>query len=434
MPDLFVDSASGNDTAGGGDTAATALRSITYAIQEAARRFGGARVAIRLAPGLYSSADREVFPLELAQSMSLLGAGIGRSIVRYERTLTSGYELAISGGEELADFTLQGLPLNPTACYVSEGILQTLGTTHIHDLAIELAPGAAPGEVAFGTGIDIKNDALIERVTVEDCEYGISLASTGFRLTRCTVRNAQRYGVAAYASGGQVRDCDFVGNHWALNLWAEDLLAADNRFDNNVRCIGVGGGQSTPSIIRGNDMRGSFEGVVLMSGAQVIDNDILTEDGGIALLVGSGSPPGLATSSPNAIRPEIRNNRLQRTGPTPTYVLRPLVGIAGGARPVFENNQFTTDGNAFGFMTVHENAVPDLGYPPDGLSLGRNNFQAGWIVFYQAGSPRKTVRAHNNYWRNVPVTRGFNVSHPRDWYVDPPTRRGSVILDTTGAM
>jgi hypothetical protein len=439
MPDLFVDSASGSDTAGGGDTAATALRTVTFAINEAARRFGVARVGIRLAPGLYSNAAGELFPFELPQNLSLLGSGAGRSIIRYERGLTSSFEQAISGGEELADFTLQGMPLGTRACYQSTAIFEPMGTTHIHDVAIERAPGAAADEVGFGIGVFIRNDALVERVTVDDCEYGIELEAAGFRVTDCTVRNTRRYGITARNGPGEIRDCTFLGNHWALNLWADAVDAIDNTLDGNFTGITVGGtSSSSPPLIRGNAIYRCYEGMVLHGEAQVIDNDIVTDVHGIGILVGTGTPPrAVHVSGGPAYSPEIRNNRLHAAAGGGRGLIRvtPLAAIGGGSRPVFEGNRFSTATGPYAFMSVHNEAVPDLGYPPDGRSMGRNIFAAGYIVFFQdAMSPPKTVRAHGNYWANVPVVQGTSWLDPRDWYVDPARRRGSVTLDTTGAM
>ncbi len=451
MPDLYVNSATGRDTVGRGDTPAAALRSLSFAVNEAARRFGVARTTINLAAGTYSAATGEAFPIEMAQNFRLLGASAGTTIIRFERTvagamppaLGGGFELALSGGEELANFTLQGLPRDLGSCFTSVGIEQTMGSTYIHDIVIEPAPGTPAGDVAFGTGMWLTNVARVERVTVTGCRSGIGFNNDATRVTSCHVHNNQRTGVTAHGAG-TVRDCDLIGNHKGAAVSGNGTtLGPDNRISGCAWGIEIGSSTTLATTIRGNTLTDNYRSITCWGAATVEDNDISTVWGQYGILAGAIDLRRHRPAFP-MIRPVFRDNRLVRSGPTPGMPLhKPLALFGGDARPVLEGNRFwSAEDLAFNFIEVHHDAVPDFGSRgPD--SMGRNRFEAGWIVFFQDSMSRaREVFAQDNRWRHVPPLQGWTVYVPQDWYVanspfdgtERPGGRSEITLRTEGAI
>ena len=447
MPDLHVNSATGRDVAGGGDTPAAALRSLSFAVNEAARRFGVAPTTLNLAAGTYSAATGEAFPIEMAQNIRVLGAGAGSTIIRFERTVagppgTGGFELALGGGEELADFTLQGLPRDLGACFLSIGIEQTMGSTYIHDIVIEPAPGTPAGDVAFGSGMWLTNVARVERVTVTGCSYGIGFNNDATQVTSCNVRNNQQNGVSVHGAG-TIRDCDLTGNHTGAEVSGSGTMVLDNRVSGCYS--GVLLGMTTPATtISGNNLIANVVAIHCLGEATVADNDISTVYTQRGIVAGAWDARR-SSSVASLIRPVFRNNRLVRTGLRLGSSAEPLAMFGGNAQPVLEGNRFwSTEDVAFNFIAVHHDAEPDFGSRrPE--SMGRNRFEAGWIAFFLDPSSRaREVFAQDNRWRRVPPIQGTYFRDPQDWYVarvsprgvegPRPSPRSEIRLRTEGAI
>ena len=449
MPDLHVNSATGSDVAGGGDTPAAALRSLSFAVNEAARRFGVAPTTINLAAGTYSAATGEAFPIEMAQNIRVLGAGAGSTIIRFERAVagppgTGGFELALGGGEELADFTLQGLPRDLGACFLSIGLEQTIGSTYIHDIVIEPAPGTPAGDVAFGSGMWLTNVARVERVTVTGCSYGIGFNNDATQVTSCNVRNNQRNGVSAHGAG-TIRDCDLTGNNVGASVSGSGTMVLDNRISRCDFGVSLGSDTTLATTVNRNNLTDNSFSVVCPGEATVEDNDISTVWTQHGILVGAFDA-GRRFAVASMIRPVFRNNRIVRTGSPPGRPWhRPLAMIGGNARPLLEGNRFwSAEDLAFNFIAVHHDAEPDFGSRrPE--SMGRNRFEAGWIAFFLDPSSRaREVFAQDNRWRRVPPIQGTYFRDPQDWYVarvsprgvegPRPSPRSEIRLRTEGAI
>lgn len=399
---------------------------MTFAVSEAARRFAADRTTIHMAGGVYSAASGESFPIEMAQNMSLRGVASGRSILRFERALADGFEVALSGGEELSDFTLQGRPRDLGGCYASAGIVQNLGTTTIHDVTVEAAPGTPAGDVAFGTGMLLTNEALVERTTVSGCDSGIHVDHPLARVDGCTLTD-NRSGVSM-AAGRAVSNCTLSAN--GSGVWAGGTVnLTDNTITGCYRAL-IGG-----ATVSGNALTDNARGILAWVGNSLIENNIIrTSARQVGLMTGMSWPESRRTSaSTTTSRPEIRNNRFTREPRRPLWPA-PLAAFGGASRPVLAANRFLLDGaDPFAFIEVHHDALPDFGSgTPE--SPGGNRFLAGWMVFYQdVASGSKAVSAQDNVWSSVPPRQGSGIRDEGDWFVDPNARRTSVRLDTTGA-
>ena len=436
MPDLYVDSSIGADAPGNGDSTAAPLRSLTFAVEETARRFGASRTTIHLAAGTYGTATGEVFPIEMAQNISVAGAGRALTIVEFARSILSGFDVALSGGEELTGFTLRGTPLGPSGCYLSYGIWLTMGSSYVHDLAIEIAPGSPADEEAFGKGIVAENSARIEDVQISGCHYGIWCPTGDVRIARCTLASSFK-GILA-STRGVVQDCTFDGCHQGIDVASGvDVTVSGCRFDRCTWAVWVAAGVSAGllPVVRGNQVSVGFYGIGCWGAALVEDNDIVVPQDGIGIAVDCGFPARRSADvPPPASSPTFRNNRIGRTVPyDPSHRTLPAALFGDASTPVLQGNRFWADaGFRFATIWVSNDALPDLGGGSGG-STGGNRFEAGWLVFYQDDlSPPKDVYAQNNAWRYA--TRGWDRWATGDYYVDPRERRDSVVLHMEGAV
>jgi hypothetical protein len=436
MPDLYVNSAAGADAAGRGDASGTALRSLTFAVNEAARRFGADRTAIHLAAGTYDRSSGEVFPIEMPQNVSVRGANRETTFIVVERRATDSFNVALSGGEELTRFTLRAHPWDPGSCLPLTGIYQDAGETTIHDLAIELSPGAAAGEVAFLSGLRLWNRASVERVDVSGCSAGIVF---GGGVTVVSSRASGNQKGLVGVGPGTVSDCHVVSNHTGVVAYAgSGMVVEDCAMERNMFGVAVEGHseglREGMAIIRGNHVEANTYGIACFADAEIVANEVIcTNSEETGLLAGTTFPAGVPHLDGPVFHPVFRGNEVRREGPADRSRRQaPLALFGTTSAPVVENNRFwTVDGWALGIVEVHHASVPDFG--GGGSSAGGNRFESGWFVINQREGVPKTIFAHDNFWRRVPPQRGLSVYGPGDWYVDPADVRDTVVFDTTGA-
>jgi hypothetical protein len=442
MPDLFVDGTLGTDTPASGTTAADPLRSLTFAVEEGVRRFGTSRTAIHLAAGTYGTATGEVFPIEMPQNISVFGAGEGATVVEFARSASDGFELALSGGEELAAFTLRGLPLTVSGCFQSTGIWLSIGSSFVHDLTIEIGAGSAVEEVAFGTGIQADNRARIERVHVARCATGIAYGGDHAGLGvagHADVLGCRFIGNSTGISAtgpGLIQFCTFDGCHTGVSIRSGvNTVLEGSGIDRCTWAVTVERGVSDGllPIVRGNRIHARSYGVMCWGAALVEGNDIVADLDAFGILVDSAFP-ARRTADPGASSPTFRNNTIGRMVYDSSRRQMPLAQFGHASAPVVEGNRFWADaGFAFDVIAVHHDANPDLGGGSRG-SAGNNRFEGGWLVFFQDDmSPPKEIFAHNNFWRRAPPMAGSGTHVPGDHYVEPQTRRDTVVVRADGA-
>lgn len=439
MPNLYVNPTTGRDVQGIGDTPTSPLRTITYAITESVRRFGASFSTIYLADGYYTRASGEEFPILIPQNISVIGAGIDRSFIDYERNLGEQFDLCLFGGRELSNFSILGHPLETGACRISTAIHVIADDTYLHHLAIQLHPSIMSSETAFD--IAIRSDDLranFDNLSISGCLLGI-VCSGAAVIEQCTFNNMFT-AVSMTAGSCVVDECTFEpGNLHGVDIAYPSLNKVINSVFNGCQNAGVIVGAADvmdelstdkPLISHNQFNNPVYYGIICDADAVIEDNQFnVTSPSASALVMGKSiRHSGIITASP-----EIRENIFNRSTSLPWSLFRPLVVVNESCTPLFEFNTFSVDGlYETNLLSINHDANPDLGGGSWG-SQGQNRFQSGWIeIQADAVSVPRDIYAQDNYWKYTPPRHGPDAITPGDYFINP--REAEVVMITEGAM
>ncbi|VVC76398.1 hypothetical protein AQUSIP_17100 [Aquicella siphonis] len=436
MPDLYVNPVTGNNEPGRGNSSDDPLRTITFSIAEAVRRFGSGFCTLFLADGLYNRALGEEFPILIPQNISLSGAG--RSVIDYERDLTDRFDICLRGGRELSNLTIQGYPRASGACATSIAISVTGDNAYLHNLIIQPHPSVSPDEKVFDYAIYTNDlNTRIENTAISGCGIGIYCSGEA-AISHCTF-NDNVTAISMSFGGCVVSDCDFEsGNICGVGVSCPSLSKVLNSRFNGCQSTGIGVGYDDlsdsppadkPLISQNRFDVPTYYGIICGSEAVIENNQFsVSSPAGSAIIMGKVE----RHTRVNTAHPEIRNNVFMRTTSPPWRVFHPLVAIYEACNPLFEQNEFTVDGAyQTTLLSINHDANPDLGGGAWG-SLGQNHFLSGWIeVQNDADSIPRDIYAQNNFWRYVPPRHGPDVYTPGDYFINPDD--AAVRVHTEGA-
>jgi len=299
-PPVYVDANLGSDVSGTGSQANPWL-TITHALAQVTPP-----VEIHVAPGLYDAALGEVYPLTLDAGISLIGAGMGQTVLQGSMMSTVPGQPGILVGAQQGHASPDGIYALTIEWY-GIGIYASNTTGSFEIRTCEIKNCGSQGIGIFGDPVS-GGSALIENCFIHDMPEGIFIYASspvGSTVRGCTVINTAQgaSGFMAAFTDNVVRNSSqfgaFVGSS------GPDIEVARNIITNSGD-FGLSAGGSGTAFARVHDN--------LIVGAG---------DHGMQLLNNVSSPPHL-----------VYNNTLVNTGP---------VGIKFQT-PVFFTMQNTTIG------------------------------------------------------------------------------------------
>ena len=253
---IYVNPARGTDTDGSGTSEATPYRSITYALQQAS-----SGTVIQLAPGTYTQATGEVFPLRVKQGVTLRGD-----------VDTQGQRTGIVGGGSYASPTLAGQ--NVTIRAEKDSEISGISITN-------------PNTRGTGVWIESTNATVRKNSFINSKREGVFVTGTSNPKIENNVftRNEGNGISVARQSTGEIRN----------NVFQETG-------------IGISIGDSASPLVEGNRVIQNTDGVVVSGTATpVFRNNTIESNQRNGLVATGNAQPNLGTAdSPGQNR--IRNN------------------------------------------------------------------------------------------------------------------------------
>lgn len=248
---VFVDRATGDDARSVAQAmnAGTPWRSITHALEQAATGLGW---TVRVAPGLYDT-DVETFPIRPVDTVSLVGAGYGRSVIdaRHTTRVIQAYGVVqglLEGFTLMRGYNQMGnnqadRPLYLQGCMLTLSrnlVMRNTGGANNVPGGI-LIDGGAPG---FASNLIVSNTAgrgpgltaaFYSRPVIENCTVAHNTAASGVQHDSGAINAA----AVELASGiPTVRNCIVWGNTTNLSYVTSAMIAGS--------CVGGGGGNGFP--------------------------------------------------------------------------------------------------------------------------------------------------------------------------------------------
>ena len=233
---LFIDSANGNDAAGG--TQAAPFKTISRALKQA--KLGD---RIQLAPGTYSATSGEVFPLAIPAGVTVIG-----------NEATKGAGILINGSGSFASKTFAGQ--NITLRMETNAQLRGVTVTN-------------PATRGTGVWIESTNPVIIN-CTFTNCKReGIFATGTASPAVydNVAIRNdANGFSIVRNAKGEWRRNvCQNTGFGFSIGDQAAPLLAENRVFENRS---GILLGQECRPVLRSNVVeRNTSEGLTIIDRA-----------------------------------------------------------------------------------------------------------------------------------------------------------------------
>lgn len=263
--DLYVDVATGADANDG--SAGNPVKTITHAMTQAV-----AGDSIKVAPGLYNAASGEVFPIQLPDSVTLIGdvanRGVGTDTVRVE------------GGGDYDGSNWATIAGGHNSILTGFYIVQ-------------------PGASLLRFCIVSEDDDFTAVGNTFQSGYGcFRLLGTGNPLIQGNTLSSSYYGVYSACTGSAViRDNDFInGSYIDIQLGSAEII--HNTFTGNPgRAISTQGGSS---VIDSNSLTGSYSLGALRfhySSTPTVRRTSVTANGGPCVQILGNSNPDLGTAA-----------------------------------------------------------------------------------------------------------------------------------------
>ncbi|MEG4345828.1 DUF1565 domain-containing protein [Microcoleus sp. A003_D6] len=250
MATLYVNSTTGSDSAAGSQSAP--FKTIARAIGRAA-----SGTTIQLAPGTYSAASGEQFPLEIPSGVKVIGneanKGSGTLIQgsgKFVSPTAAGQNITIllANNSELRGVTVTNLDSRGTGVWI-ESTAPTVANCTFTQCKRE-------GIFATGTA----NPAILDNIFVENSAAGVITAGTAKGVIRRNVFQKTGFGISLQAqSAPLIADNQILENRSGIVLAGESKpILRKNRIEKNTEDGLTAVGKSLPDIGTAQDLGGNI--------------------------------------------------------------------------------------------------------------------------------------------------------------------------------
>lgn len=250
---LSVNSSIGNDTTGNG-TEHQPFKTITTAL-----RLAGRNTVILLAPGTYSTASGETFPLLLKAGVTIEG-----------NPRTRGQNILIKGGGVFC----RGANEHTTSSCTTPQNVTIVGATHAGLTGVTVTN---PNQQGYGLWIESSSPVVVDNTFTSSSQDGILVSGNSVPLIRSNY--LYENGVGGIAISGSARP-----------------EIRENVLSNTT--LGITIAQDAAPRLMGNRISNNKDGVVVEDSAQpVLRNNIITNNERDGLVAIASSQPNLGTAT-----------------------------------------------------------------------------------------------------------------------------------------
>ncbi|MEG3907867.1 DUF1565 domain-containing protein [Microcoleus sp. w1-18aA5] len=251
MATLYVNPQIGSDSAAG--TQSAPFKTIARAI--IARAASGS--VIQLAPGIYSAASGEKFPLEIPSGVKLIGneANKGRGILiqgsgKFVSPTAANQNITIllATNSELRGVTVTNLDSRGTGVWIESTSPTVANCTFTQ----------CKREGIFATGI--ANPAILDNVFVANSAAGVMMAGTAKGVIRRNIFQKMDFGISLEAkSAPLIADNQILENRSGIVLAGESQpILRNNRIEKNTEDGLTAVGKSLPDMGNAQDLGGNI--------------------------------------------------------------------------------------------------------------------------------------------------------------------------------
>ncbi|MBD1811258.1 DUF1565 domain-containing protein [Microcoleus vaginatus DQ-U2] len=250
MATLYVNPQTGSDSAAG--TQSAPFKTIARAIARAA-----SESTIQLAPGIYSAASGEKFPLEIPSGVKVVGneTNKGRGILiqgsgKFVSPTAAGQNITIllATNSELRGVTVTNLDTRGTGVWIESTSPTVANCTFT----------LCKGEGVFATGT--ANPAILDNIFVENSAAGVIVAGTAKGAIRRNIFQKTGFGISLQAqSAPLIVDNQILDNRSGIVLAGESQpVLRKNRIEKNTEDGLTAVGKSLPDIGTAQDLGGNI--------------------------------------------------------------------------------------------------------------------------------------------------------------------------------
>lgn len=250
MATLFVNSATGNDSAAGSQS--SPFKTIARALSRAA-----SGTTIQLAPGTYSAASGEQFPLEIPSGVKAIGnetnKGSGTLIQgsgKFVSPSAAGQNITIllANDSELRGITVTNLDSRGTGVWIESTSPTVANCTFT----------LCKREGVFATGT--ANPAILDNVFVKNSAAGVIMAGSAKGVIRRNIFQNTGFGISLQAqSAPLIVDNQILENRSGIVLAGESKpILRKNRIEKNTEDGLTAVGKSLPDIGTSQDLGGNI--------------------------------------------------------------------------------------------------------------------------------------------------------------------------------
>ncbi|WP_445316034.1 DUF1565 domain-containing protein [Microcoleus vaginatus] len=250
MATLYVNPQTGSDSAAG--TQSAPFKTIARAIARAA-----SGSTIELAPGIYSAASGEKFPLEIPSGVKVIGneTNKGRGILiqgsgKFVSPTAAGQNITIllATNSELRGVTVTNLDTRGTGVWIDSTSPTVANCTFT----------LCKGEGVFATGT--ANPAILDNIFVGNSAAGVIVAGTAKGAIRRNIFQKTGFGISLQAqSAPLIVDNQILENRCGIVLAGESQpVLRKNRIEKNTEDGLTAGGKSLPDIGTAQDLGGNI--------------------------------------------------------------------------------------------------------------------------------------------------------------------------------
>ena len=250
MATLYVNPQTGSDAAAGSQSAP--FKTIARAIDRAA-----SGTTIQLAPGTYSAASGEQFPLEIPSGVKVIGneTNKGRGTLiqgsgKFVRPTAAGQNITIllATNSQLHGVTVTNLDSRGTGVWIESTSPTVANCTFT----------LCKREGVFATGT--ANPAILDNIFRENSAAGVITAGTAKGVIRRNIFQKTGFGISLQAqSAPLIADNQILENRSGIVLAGESKpILRKNRIEKNTEDGLTAGGKSLPDIGTAQDLGGNI--------------------------------------------------------------------------------------------------------------------------------------------------------------------------------